>query len=189
MAFTLRTLRLYGLTLMKIILVMVQSLNGKITAGVGSRIHDWSSKEDQKYFTALTAKARLIIMGRKTYEAAKEHMVLSPNTLRVVLTKNPKRYKRETVAGQLEFAGNSPKVLIQTLKRRGYRKALLVGGAEINSAFLKAKLVNELWLTLEPLILGAGKNLVTEEHFKKQLELKSVKKLNEKGTLLLKYIL
>lgn len=189
MAFTLRTLRLYGLTLMKIILVMVQSLNGKITAGVGSRVHDWSSKEDRRYFAALKEKARLIIMGRKTYEAAGGRITLSPRTLRVVLTKNPRGYTRETVVGQLEFAGNSPKVLIQKLKRRGYRKAFLVGGAEINSAFLKAKLVNELWLTLEPLILGAGKNLVTEEHFKKQLELKSVKKLNKKGTLLLKYIL
>lgn len=172
---------------MKIILVMVQSLNGKITAGVGSRVHDWSSKEDQKYFAALKARARLIIMGRKTYEAAKEHMTLSPRALRVILTKNPKGYTRETVPGQLEFTSESPKALVKRLEKIGHKTALLVGGSEINAAFLKQNLIDELWLTVEPLIIGRGKNLFSETESRKKILLRSAKKLNKNGTLLLKY--
>ena len=166
---------------------MVQSLDGKITAGENTNVHDWSSKEDQKYFSALIKKSPLIIMGRKTYETAKQSMKLSEKNLRVVITGKPENYKREEIENQLEFTSDSPEMILKKLEKRGYRKSLLVGGAETNSEFLKAKLVNELWLTVEPVILGKGKNLFSESPSKENVKLVSAKKLNKKGTLLLKY--
>lgn len=172
---------------MHITLIAVTSLNGKITAGENTRVHDWASKEDQRYFTALKEKSRLIIMGRKTFDAGREHMTLSPKLLRVVLTKNPGAYKKFEVPKQLEFTDESPETVLKRLEKIGQKKALLVGGAEINTAFLKQNLVNELWLTVEPLIIGQGKNLFSETELHKKILLRNVKKLNKNGTLLLKY--
>lgn len=174
---------------MFIILVMVMSANGKITSGENTRLHDWTSPEDQKYFAKLIEKSELVIMGRKTFLSAKPLMTLSTKTLRVVLTKKPKRYFKLSMPGQLEFTKEPPHTLVKNLEKRGYKQALLVGGAEINTAFLNVKLVNEMWLTVEPVILGNGKNLFSEKGLSSSpcLQLKSRKKLNGRGTLLLKY--
>ena len=64
---------------------------------------------------------------------------------------------------------------------------LLVGGGKTNALFLEASLVNEIYLTVEPKLFGMGKSLIAEGNFTKNLKLQSVKKLNEQGTLLLKY--
>lgn len=172
---------------MKIILVMVMSANGKITAGENTRVHDWSSKEDQKYFAALKEKSRLIIMGRKTFDVARPTMTLSPKTLRVVLTGKPKSFAKLAVPEQLEFTNESPKVLVKRLKRQGYKEVLIAGGTEINTLFLKKNLVSELWLTIEPVFLGRGKNLLGETPLNTGVRLKSHRQLNGEGTLLLKY--
>lgn len=172
---------------MHLTLVMVQSLDGKITAGENANVYNWSSKEDQEYFSALIEKSPLIIMGRKTYETVKGKMKLSEKNLRVVITRNPENYKKEEIENQLEFSSDLPKMLLRKLEKRDYKKGLLVGGSETNSAFLKANLINELWLTVEPIILGKGKNLFSETPLKASFKLISAKKINKKGTLLLKY--
>ena len=64
---------------------------------------------------------------------------------------------------------------------------LLVGGSKIYSSFMKEGLVDELYLTIEPVVFGNGKNLFSDESFETKLELVSSKKLNKKGTILLKY--
>lgn len=172
---------------MKVILVAVSSINGKITKGSNPNIYSWTSKEDSKLFFSQIAKNNLIAMGSKTYKAARNVIKLKKNKLRIVLTKKPKKYLGETIKDVLEFTDESPLKLIKRLKNRGYKKMLLVGGGRINSLFLKAKLVDELYLTLEPKIFGRGQGLVGEENFDISLKLVSIKKLNKEGSLLLKY--
>ena len=172
---------------MKIILVAVLSADGKITAGNKIPVHEWASVEDRRYFSALIKKSRLVIMGRKTFDAARSVMTLSTTTLRVVLTRKPKTFARLAVPEQLEFTDESPRALVKNLERRGYKEALLVGGAKINTIFLQENLVDELWLTIEPVFLGRGKSLFAKTTPDIKLHLKSLRKLNTKGTLLLKY--
>ncbi len=172
---------------MKVIMIAVSSLNGKITKGINPNIYKWTSKEDLWLFFSLIEKNNLIVMGSKTYEGSRSIIKLKKNKLRVVLTQNPEKYLDQTVKGSLEFVSDSPKKLIERLENRGYKKMLLVGGATINALFLKSKLVNELHLTLEPKIFGTGKNLINEEDLDIPLKLMSIKKLNNQGALHLKY--
>ena len=172
---------------MKVILVAVSSLNGKITRGDDPNIYSWTSKEDSKLFFSLIEKHNLIVMGSKTYEAARDIIKLRVNKLRIVLTRNPKKYKSDMVKGSLEFSNESPKDLIEKLEAQGYTTMLLVGGKEINTAFLKNFLVDELHLTIEPLIFGKGKNLVSEDELEAKLKLLELKRLNKAGTLYLIY--
>ncbi|MCR4305461.1 MAG: dihydrofolate reductase family protein, partial [Candidatus Daviesbacteria bacterium] len=87
----------------------------------------------------------------------------------------------------LEFSSKSPKQLVKELTGRGYKQILLASGPKLNTAFLKDKLVQELWLTLEPNIFGVGIGLVDSEKLDIKLRLLSSKRLNPQGTLLLKY--
>lgn len=174
--------------MVKVILAMVMSADGKTTKWNNPKIYEWTSKEDQNHFFSLIKKNKVIIMGRKTFIAAKSVMKLSPTKLRIILTKTPEKYANLKVAGQLEFTNDSPEVLIKKLKNRGYTQVLLAGGEHVNVNFFKAKLINEVWLTIEPTIFGSGNNLVTDEKIDTSLQLKAIKKLNNKGTILLKYL-
>lgn len=172
---------------MKVILVAVSSLNGKITKGEDTNIYSWTSKEDQKYFDTLIQKSSLIVMGRDTYEAARPIIKLTPGKLRVVLTRNPEKVKRFEIKGQLEFTNDSPSALVKRMTTLGFKKMLLVGGSTISSLFFKENKIDEVWITLEPYIFGRGKNLLQDSNLNLTLKLINVTKLNKKGTLLLKY--
>jgi dihydrofolate reductase len=168
-------------------MVMLSSVDGKTTKGNDNNIYTWTSTEDQKYFFSLIKKNNLIIMGRETYNASKPAIKLEKGKLRIVLTRNSKNYFTETVKGQLEFSEETPNRLINRLSNLGYKKALLVGGSIINGLFLKQNIVDELYLTVEPKIFGNGKNIVDDQSLNISMQLVSVKKLNNAGTLLLKY--
>lgn len=171
---------------MHITLAMVSSLNGKITDG-DRQSHEWASPEDQKHFAELKRQHALIVMGRKTYEASRSIIQLSPNILRVILTRTPKKYDDQAISGQLEFSNLQASKLISSLERRGFANMLLVGGAEVAGNFFREGLIDEFYLTLEPLIFAEGQNLVEGTFPPIPLHLKSAKPLNERGTILLHY--
>jgi len=173
---------------MKVTMVMLSSIDGKITNGKDPDVYDWTSPEDQKLFFSLIKKNNLIVMGRKTYEASKSVIKLENGKLRIVLTRNPKKYFNQSVKGQLEFTDETSRELVKRLSALGYKNLLLVGGGIINGLFLKKNLVDELFLTIEPMIFGIGKNIVEGQLLNTKLQLISSRKLNKTGTLLLKYV-
>jgi dihydrofolate reductase len=172
---------------MKVILVMVSSLNGKTTKGQTEGTSSWASPEDQAYFFQTLQDNNLLIMGSKTYEVAKPEMKLTSDRLRVILTSRPEDYKTDIIDGQLEFSSEQPTTLLKHLEERGYHQAVLLGGARTNTEFFKEDLVSELWLTLEPKIFGTGNDLFSELNLNLNLELINLEKINNSGTLLLKY--
>ncbi|MEK7074077.1 MAG: dihydrofolate reductase family protein [Patescibacteria group bacterium] len=169
---------------MRIILVMVSSVDGKTTHPT---IHGWSSAEDQEHFRTQKAEHPVIIMGRKTYDTVKQELQLNSKTLRIVMTKQPKALMTERVPGQLEFTDESPNVLVSRLERKGYTSMLLVGGSETNEAFLKEKLITDCFITIEPTFFGTGKSIFTPVPLDIALKLIETKRLNAQGTLLLHY--
>lgn len=172
---------------MKLILVMVTSLDGRSTKGSEENNHTWTSAEDQKHFQNIIEDASLIIMGSKTYEAARNNIEHKEGKLRVIITRTPEKYASETIPNKLEFTNENPKDLIKRLENKGFQTGYLVGGAHTNTQFFKQGLVTELWQTVEPVILGEGNGIIGDEVTEISLELIESKKLNEKGTLLLKY--
>lgn len=171
---------------MKITLVVATSVDGKITMGNVSG-DSWTSTEDKKFFHLMRDRHNLIVMGRGTYDVARPIMKLTSGILRVVLTHHPEKYKSEEVSGQLEFSSEQPLKLVKRLSDEGYKEMLLVSGAEVTTEFFKAGLIDEVYLTLEPWIFGAGKPVVTAEELNIKLQLKSMRKLNKRGTVLLHY--
>ncbi|MCR4263434.1 MAG: dihydrofolate reductase family protein [Candidatus Roizmanbacteria bacterium] len=172
---------------MKVLLVMVSSLNGKITKGNDPHIYTWTSPEDKEMFFSHIESNNLIVMGRKTYAAARSLIKHTPEKRRIILTNEPKKYEQEELSGMLEFTRESPRQLISRMKKKGYQQMLLVGGSVVNSLFLKENLIDEIHVTIEPYVFGRGINLVATSPVNTSLNLVSIKRLNEKGTLYLVY--
>lgn len=170
---------------MKVILVFVSTLDGKVTKWGNPNVKEWSSQKDQEYYKKLWNDARLIIMGSNTYNA--EHFPPSSNHFLVVMTKHFSKYKEYEVPGQLEFTDKSPAVLTKEFKQKGYETMVVIGGANIATSFFKEQLIDELWLTIEPKIFGTGGSFVIEENLDINLNLISFEKVNEQGTLITKY--
>ena len=103
------------------------------------------------------------------------------------MTGDPSKYKKYKVSGKLEFSDESPVQLALRFEKEGYEQMLVVGGAHIGTSFLKEQLIDELWLTIEPRIFGAGSNFAIEEKLDINLHLLSCERVNEQGTLITKY--
>ncbi|HUH73015.1 MAG TPA: dihydrofolate reductase family protein [Chitinophagales bacterium] len=170
---------------MKKILVFVSTLDGKITQWGNSPVKKWTSREDQDYFHKTWNEASIIVEGSSTFNVAP--MKPNPEHYIVVMTRTPSKYKEHEVAGQLEFTDQSPAEIVEKYEKKGLHIMLVGGGAHVATSFLKANLIDEVWLTFEPKIFGTGGNFVAEEKLDIDLQLISVEKVNEKGTLITKY--
>lgn len=167
-------------------MIAVVSANGKLTNGRDPDIYKWTSHEDHDFFAGEVRKAKLIVMGSGTYEAVRGKIKHSPKKLRIVLTSFPEKYKDQQIHGQLEFKNTSLEETVNALMHY-HSEMLLVGGSQIYSSFAKAGLIDEIYLTIEPVVFGKGKPLFADWRFESKLKLESVEKLNKRGTLLLKY--
>lgn len=170
---------------MKVILAMVLSVDGKSTRG-GEPPKKWASREDQKLFSKLNKENNLIVMGGNTFSLAQAAIKADPRKLKVILTKDPKKFEKYKVPGQLEFSSENPGDLVIRLEKLGFKQMLLVSGENLNGQFFKDKLINEIWITMEPKIFGEGKGMVNVP-VNIQLKLIGISKLNKNGTLLIKY--
>jgi dihydrofolate reductase len=148
---------------MRVTLIAVQSLDGFITkhSTPGSA---FASPADQSHLRKALADFDCSVMGAETYRTARELIrdrMRAPR-LRIVLTRTPQNFAADVRPGLLEFSSASPVELLSDLAARGHQRCALIGGAQIHSLFLKANLVNELWLTIEPLLFGGGTPLVDD---------------------------
>lgn len=171
---------------MHITLVMVLSVNGKSTKN-SQPDQSWASEEDQEHLQKLISENNLIVMGGNTYRLAKSHIKPSDGKLRVVVTHNPEEFKDDVIEGQLEFIKATASDLVLNLESRGYENMMLLSGESLNKEFFEEGLIDEMYLTLEPFVSGSGKGMVSESQIDVNLHLIEVNKLNEKGTILLKY--
>jgi len=171
---------------MKIILVAAISLDGFITR------HDepgsgFTSPEDKKYFSRVVHEFDTLIFGSTNFEISKEWIAnhLKPEQLKIVMTREPGRYRADERPGELEFTSLSPTDLAKTLREHGRERVCLLGGGKIYGLFLQEKCVDELWLTLEPRLFGKGVKLA-DAKLDSRWELQTHEKLND-STLLLRY--
>lgn len=171
---------------MRIVLIAAQSLDGFIAkhAKPGTA---FTSPEDKAYFRGVLADFDAGVFGAETYrilrDAIRAHM--PGRHLHVVLTHSPGRYAAETIPGSLEFSGAAPMTLAQELRTRGFRRCALLGGSQMYSLFLAAGLVDEIWLTVEPLLFGGGTPLLAHP-VDIRLDLQAIEKLGA-SVLLAKY--
>ena len=154
---------------MYITLMMAITADGLI-AKSSDHFPDWTSKEDKELFQKISKDIGVMMFGEKTFNTFPAPL---PGRLNVVFTmeKDPK-----PIDGVKWVSGDIEKV-IKDLEAEGHNKALLGGGAYLNSLFLEKNLVDEIILTVEPLIFGKGLGIFSKD-LNAKLELKQLKKIN-----------
>lgn len=166
---------------MKVILMAAVTIDGKI-ARSETHFVDWSSREDKKMYFSTSKRAGVVILGHNTYKTLPAPL---PGRLHIVLTTDPD--SQESKPGVVEFTNQSPQDIVEGLAARGYQEAVLTGGAQINSLFLQHNVVDEIWLTIEPLIFGTGLDLFRGVPFDRRVRLLEMRQINDGGSVLLRY--
>ncbi|HET7080896.1 MAG TPA: dihydrofolate reductase family protein [Chloroflexia bacterium] len=157
---------------MEIILMAAVTLDGKL-ARHAAHLSDWTSPEDKKLFRTETRRAGVIILGHNTFRTLALPL---PGRLHIVLTRD--RSDKVDIPGVVEYTAAPPATIATDLAARGYTRAILVGGAQANALFLAADLVDEIWLTVEPVIFGQGLGLFAGMAFERRARLVSLTPLN-----------
>jgi dihydrofolate reductase len=147
---------------MRIVLIAAQSLDGFITQQdtPGS---DFTSQADKTFFRDALRAFDCSISGANCYRATRDgyrRSLGSHKRLNLVLTRNPSHFEPDVVPDGIEFRQATAQQLRDELVARGRGHCALLGGSQIYRLFLDAKLVDELWLTLEPRLFGSGTPLV-----------------------------
>ncbi len=165
----------------KYIAIAAVTIDGKI-AKHSKHQTDWTSKEDKDFLHSMLDKCDLVIVGRKTYDLAQKPLS-KRNCL--VLTR---RIKDVKIAGpRLVYCHPGNFDLENYIEKKHYKKIAVLGGKQIYNYFLERDLLDEIYLTIEPLIFGSGLGLFDINDKSMNYKLKSVKKLNREGSVLLHY--
>ena len=124
-----------------------------------------------------------VIIGRKTYDWVMKQVPEFPhadkNTYVITRTARP-------AIGKTQFYTGNLKELVTRLKSESGKDIFCDGGAEIVNALLKEKLVDELIISVIPVLVGSGTRLFSDHNPEQLLELVSVKHF-EKGLMQVRY--
>jgi dihydrofolate reductase len=170
------------------VLIAVVTLDGCITRHDQPGAQGWASSEDQAHFRASTAECDVRVFGSGTYLPDRDSFRRSsrPGVRRVVLTSNPTQFADDAVTGQLEFTNESPTDLVARLTSEGHVRCAILGGGRVYGSFIGAGLIDEIELTVEPLVFGNGVRLAGDLPIDQRFALTAMDKLSD-STLLLRY--
>lgn len=157
---------------MRVILYMAISLNGMIARNGDDT--SWISKEEWDSYSLTVRTAGNLIVGHRTYG---------------ILTKQPEfsEFKdiKLVVVAQKDFETLSPNHLVahspkEALKLLSdFEEVVIAGGGALNASFVEENLVDEIYIDIEPIILGKGIPLFRDKNFERKLKLLAQKKITD----------
>lgn len=154
----------------KIILYIATSLDGYIAR----EDHDISwlsivenSEEDYGY-TRFVEDIDTIIMGRKTYDKVNSFGIEFPHKEKkcYVISRTKTGFDQN-----VEYYSGSLEDLIADLKNKDGRDIFVDGGAEIVNELLRINLIDELVISIVPILLGSGIRLFQDGRPEQRLKL------------------
>ena len=157
------------------------TLDGKI-AKHSKHFTDWTSSEDKKHMRQIMNKCDVILVGNNTYKTA-----IKPLSKRNCLVLSRSFTTIKQINNNLVYINPEKINLKKYLTKQKYKTICILGGTSIYSWVLKNNMLDEIYLTIEPIIFGTGLNLFDIKIKKRQLKLITSQKLNKAGSILLHY--
>ncbi len=136
----------------KVILNLALSLDGFIEGPKGE--YDWCFTDQDYGMSAFLKSVDAVFFGRKSFDLVSP---MGPNAYPGL-----KRYVFSRTLTEVEGAfiiSSDVKGTVEKLKREKGKNIWLFGGAELTNTLLGLGLVDELLLSVHPVILGGGKSL------------------------------
>lgn len=159
---------------MIITLIAAISADGKIAERDYQSSLDWTSKEDTRFFVEKTKEIGTMVMGRKTFETIGKGL---PGRRMIVMS------SKVGATEGVEWANESVPDLVKRLTAEGVSGIAVCGGSTVYYQFLQSGLVDELYLTVEPVLFGGGVSLASG-FGRIDLELVEAKPLGGRSVLL-----
>jgi len=150
---------------MKLIWSPAVTLDGNIAKADGNS--DWPIEADGNQFHELIKKCGCVIVGKNTFEQYKGEVFPVEGAMTFIWTHDPANGEKHK---GVEYISGSPKEVLDTIEKRGYKECVLAGGSITNSAFVGAGLVDEITVTIYPLLFGSGMRLLSGDNIDIQLE-------------------
>jgi dihydrofolate reductase len=170
----------------KLILGLAITLDGYIEGINGE--YDWCFTDQDYGLKAFFDRIDAMFIGRKSYEVMQQHE--SSNDAAIpgmpVLTEYVFSTTLKSVKAGAVLIANDVVAEAQRLKAEQGKDIWLFGGASLSDTMIKAGLVDELWLSVHPVLLGSGKPLFHGHNARISLNLLE-SKTYETGLVSLRY--
>ena len=119
-----------------------------------------------------------VLMGRKTWEvAARSGTGAYPGVKNYVFSRTIKKAPNKKV----EIISQDAAEFVRQLKNKKGKGICVVGGGELAKALFEARLIDQIGLNIQPVLLGSGVPLFYELEHQQDLELLEVKTLKNGG--------
>lgn len=102
-----------------------------------------------------------IVMGRKTYETVAGFDIDWPYTIPVYVLSNTLKEVPEKLAEKVFIVNGTLNEVLADIHSKGHHKLYIDGGTTISS-FLKEGLIDEMIISIIPILLGGGPKLFNE---------------------------
>jgi dihydrofolate reductase len=161
----------------KLILYIATSLDGYIAQPNDDlSFLDSVQKEGEDYgYNDFILTVDTVILGRKTYDWVMNHVPEFPHADKetFVITR-----KQKAQLGKIVFYTGNIRNLVLLLKKKDGKNIFCDGGAEVVNVLLKEKLIDELIISVIPVLVGDGIKLFQDDRPEQNLELISAKKFD-----------
>lgn len=141
---------------------------------------DWlpQKKGEDSGYESFVSSVDGIVMGRYTFEKVMSFDDWPYHRPVIVMSRSGRKIP-DHLEGKVRIVSQTPTELFQQLKKEGWKRAYIDGG-ELVSSFLREGLIQELVLTVIPILLGDGRRLFGEFDREIELNLLSSKTLDSK---------
>ena len=135
----------------KVVLFIASSLDGYIARPSGEI--DWLFTDQNYGYSEFLASVDTVLMGRKTYEQVLTFGEYPYQGVKsYVFTKNPLFKANNNV----ELITAETKKFVDNLRQAAGKNIWLVGGSQLTYEFMNNNLVDELIVSIHPIVLGEG---------------------------------
>jgi dihydrofolate reductase len=156
----------------KLILGLAVTLDGYIEGPNGE--YDWCFTDQDYGLNEFFTRVDAIFIGRKSYEMAQQHANNNngevipgmPAMTEYVFSKTLKSVKDGAVLVSDDSIAEARRI-----KEQPGKDIWLFGGASLTEALMKEGLVDELWMSVHPILLGSGKPLFRKQDSRTKLTL------------------
>lgn len=163
------------------IAIAAVSIDGMIARYPGEP-SDWTSYEDKKFLHTELDRCDAVVVGRTTYMIAKK-----PLAKRTCLVCTRSVETVQDVDAHCTLINLETVSLDAIVGDLGYERIAILGGSQIYSYFFAHDKVDEIYLTIEPVVFGTGVPFIGNKILSRKYHLVNTHQLNQQGTILLHY--
>ena len=153
----------------RVVLNVAVTLDGYIAGPKGE--YDWCFTDADYGMTEFMERVDAVLMGGKSYRLLLDYGHPYPDKTNYVLSRTEHSSPYENVV----LVNKDIALFVEGLRRQRGKDIWLFGGAEIFQLLLSAGLVDELMLSVHPVVLGAGLPLFGHADARQTLLLKDTR--------------